>query len=105
MRQPRDHLRRDFASSGLLQGDTVLGFLGHIHRQDIDPAVCIGGKGSADAPGAHLVREFDHRRLSGKGLGERGGNRVVGLLTQNLCDMAADQIRAPPRHDRGQPPV
>ena len=93
MRKPRGQLRRHFATAGLLKRGPCLGFLGHVHRQDVDAIFgFVGGEGHANAPGADPVGKFERRWITGKRHLKMRQNTGIGIGPQRVGNVQPDDL-------------
>ena len=102
MRKPRDHLGRQFTFAGLLQGLAGLGFLGDVHRQDINAALRVGVKGHADAAGRGVIGKLYNGRGALIGLIQCRLDPSVSKAAQGVTDRQADNLARTARQDMRQ---
>ena len=102
MRHAGGHLRGEVAAVGLLQGRACLGLLGHVHRQDVDPAMPVRCEGRSDAPGRGCIGELENRLFAAVGRLDPRRDPGQGLLPEHLAQAAPDDIGRPARQDRRQ---
>ena len=106
MRQPAGQLRRQFPLVGLGQRLAGLGFLGHVGRQQVGPAITgVGGEGGADAAARIRIGEFIHASASVQRLVQEGPQPPRQRGAKRVIEMQPGDVGAAPRQQGRKPPV